>query len=841
MKMMKLMLSLLFMLLMGSVAMAQNYTISGTVTDKSSGETLIGATVMDVRSGKGTVTNVNGRYSITLPKDSIELRISFVGYETQMFRFRMKENRDINVALVDNVTMKEVVITSQRPTSPDASQMSAIQVPVEQLKAIPVLFGEADVLKAMQLLPGVQSGGEGMSGMYVRGGGPDENLFLLDGVPLYNVNHLGGFFSAFNADAIKNVTLYKGSFPAHFGGRLSSVLDITSNNGNDKEIHGGVSVGAIATKVFVEGPIIPEKTTFSLSARRTYFDALIQPFLGLSTLGTGLVTTAGYFFYDFNAKVTHKFNENSRLFLSYYQGDDKVYARIKTRDNSFIFSDGFFNEKMFMKLGYNWGNIVGSARWNYVINPRLFMNVTGAYTRYRNNLSVGMEEQYSSGTNFQEMEMEMRYNSGIRDLTGRVDFDFAPNPDHSMRFGTYYIHHIFSPQVLGTKLENFEQDDYEQNQVSIDTTIGESIIQAGELNAYFEDDWSITPALKVNMGVNLSGFAVQSKMYPSIQPRLSGRFLISKDLSVKVGYAYTTQYLHLLSNSSISLPTDLWVPVTARISPMNAHQVAAGVFYQLGMICDLSIEGYYKKMNNLMEYKDGASFWGASTGWEDKVCLGEGWSYGIEFLAQRTFGAFTGWVGYTWSHADRRFDRPGQELSNGLVFPAKYDRRHDLSIVAMYKPNDNFDCSLTWVYCSGNTVTLALQEYERLEDETSDYGWGYYNYNSLSDYGGRNNYRMPAYHRMDASVNFHKKKTHGIRTWNISVYNLYNRKNPYMLYESSGYHYIDGNNTHYGSALVQLSIFPIIPSVSYTFKFTAPAPKWNFLKQLGKDETTINE
>lgn len=802
----------LLMVAASGVALAQNYTISGVIVDKDGGETMIGATVYDAVSGKGVSTNAYGRFSLTLPKGNVNIRFAYPGFQPKYDSFMLDRDTSFTIALNSVATqLQAVVVQAERPTDAKSSQMSAVSIPVEHLKAVPVLFGEADVLKAIQLMPGVQSGSEGTSGMYVRGGGPDENLFLLDGVPLYNVNHLGGFFSAFNSDAIKGITLYKGSFPAHFGGRLSSVLDITQNDGNNRELHGGVSVGAIATKFYVEGPIIKEKTTFSVSARRTYADALLQPFVRATGIVTDAKTTAGYYFYDFNAKVAHKFSDKSRLYFTYYLGDDKVYAKYRTRNS--IWGDN--SDVIYMGMKYNWGNMVAAARWNYVLTPKLFMNVSGAYTRYRNNMSLSFEEAYSYGDNINETNLEMSYNSGIRDITGRVDFDYAPNPDNTIKFGTYMIHHIFSPEVLGTKVDIYQQTGIQEQQFLFDSLLGESVIHANEANLYFEDDWNITATIKVNGGVNASVFGVQGKAYPSIQPRLSGRLLLSDDLSFKVGYSYTTQYLHLLSNSTVSLPTDLWVPVTARIVPMNAHQVAAGFFYNWGVICDLSVEGYFKKMNNLMEYKDGASFWGSSTGWEDKVTLGQGWAYGIEFLAQRTVGQFTGWLGYTWSHANRQFD----DISQGQVFPAKYDRRHDLSIVLMYKPNENFDASVSWVFCSGNTATLALQEYEPLSDGGEYDDYGYYYDNSISYYETRNNYRLPAYHRMDVSVNFHKQKKHGKRTVNIGVYNLYNRKNPYVIYESEGLPYTSPTGQHYGSSLMQISLFPIIPSVSYQFKF----------------------
>ena len=793
--------------------MAQSsHTISGTVVSQSSGEPLLCATVVDVRSGKGTVTNANGRFSLTLKEDTVQFRVSYVGYKSFDTLIYFNSNIFINVKLVAGIQLNTVTVNAERVASAKSSQISAIEVPMEQIKSVPVLFGETDILKTLQLLPGVQSGTEGMSGVYVRGGGPDENLFLLDGVSLYNVNHLGGFFSAFNSSAVKNVTLYKGSFPARFGGRLSSVLDITTNNGNDKEIHGDISVGLIAAKLSVEGPIIKEKTTFSFSMRRTYGDLLVQPLLGLASALEEEKIRAGYYFYDLNAKVTHKLNDKSRLYASYYMGDDVIYLKVRTRT---LYS-AMFNNDYWMKMGYNWGNIVGSLRWNYELNPKLFMNITGAYTRYRNHISMGAEEHDWSDDYDNSYSVDMSYKSGIRDLIVRSDFDYAPNPDHAVKFGGAFIHHIFTPEIMGMKMEDrqtqYGEEDYNDK---IDTVLGESRVHAEEMFCYVEDDWSISSALKVNFGLYLSGFAVEKVFYPSLQPRISGRILLNDNLSIKTGYAYMTQYMHLLSNYSINLPTDLWVPVTSRIRPMNAHQVAAGVVYNWSGIADFSVEGYYKSMENLLEYKDGASFWSSSTNWEDKVCVGKGWSYGVEFLAQRSFGKYSGWVGYTWSKTMRKFDREGMEINDGKPFPAKYDRRHDISIVMMYKPNKKFDASFTWVYCTGNATTLAMQEFQ--DEETTDEG-DWYDSDVYGYVDGRNNFRMPAYHRMDVGVNFHKQKKRGLRTISLSVYNLYNRKNPFIVYESSRYHYHYQGVT-YNSALVQLSIFPFIPSISYKFEF----------------------
>lgn len=780
------------------VLMATAQTVSGTVTDSLTGETLIGATVLDEGSGKGTVTNAYGRYSLTLKGDSATLRISYIGYRPQEHRIAIGGNCQLSVRLQPALELHEVRVTADRVSSPKVSQMSAIEVPVEQIRLVPVIFGESDVLKAIQLLPGVQSGTEGMSGIYVRGGGPDQNLFLLDGIPLYNVNHLGGFFSAFNGDAVKNITLYKGSFPGRFSGRISSVLDIATNNGNDKEWHGSASVGLIAAKVNVEGPIIKEKTTLSASLRRTYGDLLLRPILWTVAASEPDIAglSAGYYFYDLNVKVTHKFSDRSRLYATWYSGDDEAYTRVKI-------SDSYSNDyKEYMKLSWRWGNLAAAVRWNYELNQKLFMNVSGSYTRYRQRLSLGVEEEWMEYGRWYDDEIEMGINSGINDLAVRADFDYAPSPDHAVKFGGVLTHHTFVPQVQSARVRYTDEP-------SIDTTFGESRVHANELTAYIEDDWSITDALKINGGVALTGFAVDGRFYPSVQPRLSGRFLLMDDLSVKAGYSYMTQYMHLLSNSNISLPTDLWVPVTARIEPMNSHQVAAGVFYNWKNFIDFSIEGYYKWMNNLLEYKPGSTFLGSSVGWEDMVCSGRGWAYGLEFLAQKSVGQVTGWFGYTWSRTMRLFDTPGEELNNGEPFPAKYDRIHDISITVQYKPDDTFDAGVTWVYSTGNTATLAMQEID---------GGGESYRSGIEFVESRNNFRLPAYHRMDVSVNFHKKKKHGVRTWNISVYNLYNRQNPFIIYPKTSERY-DGHGTQYSTSLMQRSLFPILPSVSYIYKF----------------------
>ena len=801
-------------LLPSLMAVAQRHTISGTITDKRSGETLIGATVVDERSGKGTVSNVYGFYSLTLPDDSVRLRVSYVGYEPQVFPLLLNRNESLNVQLRESVMLHEVEIVAERTGDTRSSQMSALEVTVEKIKSVPVLFGEADVIKALQLMPGVQSGSEGSSGMYVRGGGPDENLFLLDGVPLYNVTHLGGFFSAFNTDAIKNVTLYKGSFPARFGGRLSAVLDVAQNNGDAQQLHGDVSLGLIDAKIGLEGPIVKDRTTFSISARRTYAELLLIPTImwfndldkdevgGPDVVGNAKFD-AGYYFYDLNAKLTHRFNDRSRMYGTFYMGADEVYGKIRTVTS--------LGEDANMGFRSRWGNMMGALRWNYNLTPKLFMNVSSSYTQYQSLLVGSMEKELYPGDPHPSL-VEGDYTSGIRDLTGRVDFDYAPTPEHAIKFGGYYTHHWFQPEVAQGSVDYY--DSIQMNgHFTMDSTIMSETVTAGEMVAFVEDDWSISEAVKLNAGLHISGFKVQHSFYPSVQPRVSGRVMLTPDLSFKVGYAFMKQYVHLLSTTSITLPTDLWVPVTDQVKPMESHQLAGGLFYSWSGIANFSVEGYYKQMHNLIEYKDGASFFGSSENWERLVYAGRGWSYGIELLVQREVGRLTGWVGYTWSRTMHLFDREGQVLNGGRAFPAKYDRRHDISIVLNYRFSEKVDVSATWVFSTGNAATLSTQRYPTASEDPDDYdiagGVG-----TLTHTQGRNNYRMPNYHRMDIGANFHRQFKHARRTINVSVYNLYNRQNPYMIYQS-----ISEGQGGYPYSFKQLSIFPVLPSVSYALHF----------------------
>ena len=765
-------------------AQTTSYTISGTITDGTSGEVLIGATVYDYLSGKGTTANNYGFYSLTLPSDSVRLRYSYVGFQNQIQSFFLNANRVVNVEMSGLTQLEGVeILATQESDIIERTQMSTMDIPMDKVRDLPVLLGERDVLKTIQLLPGVQSGSEGSSGLYVRGGGPDQNLILIDGVPIYNATHLFGFFSVFNTDAINSVKLIKGGFPAEYGGRLSSVVDIRMKEGNSKKIHGEGGIGLIASRLTLEGPIIKDKTSFMISGRRTYIDVLTRPIIRSQGDIDG-----GYYFYDLNAKVNHKFSERSRLYLSGYFGNDRFYVKDK-----YSYGGGGNSQEDNFEARLQWGNGIGALRWNYIFGPRLFSNTTVTYSNYDFNIFNQSEYKYEENgvavKNFSRIE----YLSGIQDWSGKMDFNFLPNPDHYIKFGGSYTYHTFNPGI--NRYRERTESTHE------DTLYGSAKIYANEFYTYIEDDWKITERLKLNGGLHFSGFNVEGKTYFSLQPRFSGRYIINERTSVKASYASMSQYLHLLTNAGIGLPTDLWVPPTADIKPQTAQQVAVGAAHQPFEGYEVSLEAYYKKMNNLIEYKDGASFMGNAGDWQSKVETGKGWSYGAELMIEKKMGKTTGWIGYTLSWTDRQFE----ELNNGEKFPYRYDRRNDISVAVTHKFNDRVDVGVVWVYGTGNAVTLPTERYRPAQ------GMAQYYYGDIGYIESRNNYRMRAYHRLDIGVNLHKDTKWGSRTWSFGLYNAYSRQNPFFLYFSADRF----NNTR----LTQLSIFPIIPSVTYNFKF----------------------
>ena len=782
-------------LLLSAPANAQqagHVTISGYVRDQATGENLIGVAVVSPGTGLGTSTNTYGFYSLTLPTpapgDSVRLLASYLSYQ----RLRWAAPATGNLTHIFRLPALAVelagaeVIGSREEKIAQTTRMGTINVPVSQIKLLPALMGETDVLKALQLLPGVQSGGEGTSGLYVRGGSPDQNLILLDGTPVYNASHLFGFFSVFNADALNNVELIKGGFPARYGGRLSSVLDISMKEGNMQEFHGEGAIGLIASRITLEGPIKKDTASFLLSARRTYIDLLARPIIAASTDGA----TAGYFFHDLNGKLNWKVSSRDRLYLSVYTGYDKFYARVK--------DDGEGGDYSKNNAGLGWGNVTAGLRWNRVLNSQLFMNTHFTYSKYQFNVGIEQEDRYRDSATVRTDKNSLRYLSNIRDLGLKTDFDYVPNANHYIRFGGQYILHSFRPGALQAKDDTGDLD----SQLS-----AVAHTMASEAAVYMEDDFRVTERLKINVGLRLSGFLVEGKPYAGVEPRVAARYLLTDEWALKASYARTTQYIHLLTNSGIGLPTDLWVPATAQVAPQRAQQWSVGAARNLRLHdedYELSFEAYYKPMRNLIEYKTGASFLGTTdNNWEDKVASGKGWAYGGEFFIQKKSGRTTGWLGYTLAWSNRRF----AELNKGQRFPYKYDRRHDASLVVIHQFSPTLTLSGTWVYGTGNTVTLSEARYS-LGSFFAPY----------EDYGSRNGYRMRAYHRLDLDLSKTKKKRWGEVVNSFSLYNAYSRRNPYYIYLDNGSQDQYGNVTKEAS-FRQISLFPIIPSFSKSFKF----------------------
>ncbi|HEX6333021.1 MAG TPA: TonB-dependent receptor, partial [Flavisolibacter sp.] len=718
----------------------QKVTLNGYITDERTGERLFGASVFLQNLGVGTTSNNYGFYSITIPADSVELTVSFAGYATYTQQMHLREDMTLNIKLQHARQMEEVVVRAKRKEAiQNRTQMSTIDLPVATIKALPAFLGESDVMKAIQLLPGVQAGSEGSSGIYVRGGGPDQNLILLDGVPVYNVSHLFGFFSVFNTDALHSVEVMKGGFPARYGGRLSSVIDIRMKEGNRNEFHGEGGIGLIASRLTLEGPIGKKKNvSYMFSGRRTYLDIFMRPMIRAQSDGT---IDAGYFFYDLNGKINFNLGKKDHLYLSGYFGDDKFSAREKYD------GDGIWgSEKNSFRSYLKWGNITAVSRWNHEFNRKLFGNLTFHYSRY--NFSVAADDRMErQGVN---ERFFLKYFSGISDWSARYDIDFLPSPNHFFKAGVSAVRHYYKPGAIQSKVtsQSFNED----------TLIKYRFIQANEFDAYVEDDIRITPKLKANIGLHATGFSVNDEFFTSIQPRASVRYLLHPDVSVKASYVQMNQFIHLLTNSGIGLPTDLWVPVTKTVPPQKAHQYALGAAYNHQDKYEFSVETYYKTMDNVIEYAEGASYLNATSNWEDKVEIGRGWSYGAELFVQRKVGKTTGMLGYTWSKTFRKFDN----LNYGKEFPYKYDRRHDFKVSVVHRVSDKFELSASWVFGTGQAITLPTEVYLGNNGE------------EIEVYDGRNNFRMNNFHHLDAGMKFMKKKKKGERAWVISVYNVYN-------------------------------------------------------------------
>lgn len=811
-------------------------TISGFIYDRESHESLIAANLYEIVSGQGAVTNNFGFYSLSVPPGKVELRPSYVGYTSEVYPFILTEDTIIHFFLPPSSLLKEVVVEGDLKNPVLHAETGKISLNPATLTAFPTFLGESDVIKTLQLMPGVAVGTDGMAGLHVRGGNADENLYLVDGNPLYHVHHLLGLFSTFNPEAVKTMEFYKGSFPARYGGRLSSVVDVRMNDGDMKKFSGTASIGLLSSRLSLQGPIIKDKTSFSVSLRRTYLDLLARPAVYFVNKRTKRenpenysTVDFGYYFYDFNAKVNHRFSDRSRLYLSLYDGKDKLFF-----NNESLYSYTNYNEhgdrepetgeiiyhgpgRSSEQAGFDigWGTRMASLNWTYAINSKLFSNATLVYNRYLSDISFTSSGEYFDTLTNPETRIEETtrsyhyfnpiYKSGIKDIGYRFDFDYAYDNQHLIRFGTALLHHDFRPE----ESRIFRKEEEGERNRSDTVTYADDRIRVKELSFYAEDEMELSRRFKANAGIHLSGFFVHGKSYLSAQPRLSARYLLSDDLSLKASYGRMNQYVHLLQSSYISSPNDLWVPITKNVKPLSSQQFTAGLFGRYGGF-DLSVEGYYKKSSNQVEYKDGANILTGNTNWEGRIAQGKGTAYGVELMAKKSVGKTSGWAGYTLSWANREF--PGGEINQGKPYPAKQDNRHKFNAVLMHQFNRKFDLNVSWIYATGNWTTLPEEEFIDI------------NGNQVAYVYQRNNYKMPSYQRLDLSFNYYRHKKNGrMGIWNFSIYNVYAHHNSFIVMPSEKEYpnpdSPDGYPMKFRPAFISYNIFPIIPSFSYTYKF----------------------
>ena len=798
---------LLAVLISVEASAQRKVTVSGHITDSGSGETLIGAGIFEGASRTGAVTNNFGFYTLTLPAGEYDFQYSYVGYEDLVVHIDLVRDTTVNVSMKSGETLSSARIVASKDAGIQSTYLGAIDLPVNQIKNTPVLFGESDVLKVLQMMPGVQGGNEGFSGLYVRGGGPDENLILLDGVPIYNVDHMLGLFSVFQPEAVKKVTIYKGSFPARYGGRVSSIVDIRTNDGNMKETHGSVSVGLISDKLHLEGPIVKDKLSYSVSAR------------GMHTLLYGPIIKAllddaygNYYFYDLNGKVTWRLSDRDRFYFGTYHGRDKfLYEEEYEGEGTVYYGDESRTRKYSERtdVGIFWGNTVWSARWNHIFSSKLFSNTTVAYNRYQMIMGAGAAETEIEKGVKTTNKYHLDYHSGIRDWSARTDFDFTPSPNHLIKFGTEYIYHTFIPE----RMSAIDQE-VQGAAVQIDTTLHftdpRKVYRGHDLSFYAEDDISVSEHLTVNPGAHLSMFNTEGRTYWSLQPRVSAKYSTGSGLSFKAGYARMAQYVHLLSSAQVSLPVDLWVPITKDIRPVMSDQYSVGAYYDRIKGWEFSLEGYWKNMRNILEYKDGTLMLGTSDGWENRVEMGQGTAKGVEFFIQKTAGKTTGWLAYTLAWSDRLF--PDGSINNGEPFPYKYDRRHSIDLSVDHRFNPKWGVNAVWSFATGGTTTVPVRQV------AVQVPHGYITDAQYVDH--RNNFRIPPSHRLNLGVSHYGKRRRGESVWNLSVYNVYNQMNPNFVFMDYGADYDkDGNYIGTSLKMKKITILPILPSLSWTRNF----------------------
>lgn len=768
---------LLLSISLSGVTFAQKrYTLSGTVTDISTGETLIGATIkLKELPQSGGSSNSYGFYSIAAPAGTYVLTTSYVGYNTRMDTIELNRDQAFNPSLRSQTLLDEVVISPNRRNNKNVSspQMGVEKLNMNQINQLPVVLGERDILKSITLMPGIKTSGEGNTGFYVRGGGADQNLILLDEATVYNATHLLGFFSTFNSDAIKDVSIYKGGMPAEYGGRLSSVLDVKMNEGNSKRTSVQGGIGLIASRIKVEGPLDKGKGSFMLSARRTYMD------LFMKASSDTTINKSTLYFYDINAKANYRFNDKNTIYLSGYFGKDVLGLQ-----------DIF---------GTNWGNATGTLRFNHIFNNKLFSNTSIIYSKF-NYVIEGLDRNDG-----------FKATSKIADINFKQDFQYYTSANHSLKFGIQATRHDIAPGDITTTASSSFNSKHVEHRYGY------------EMAAYASDDWKVNDKLTMAYGLRLSsmllvgpgtfsrydatGNIIASQQYKSgeivqhylnLEPRFSFSYLLNEQHSIKASYNRNTQNIHLLTNSTSSSPTDLYVMSSKNIKPEIADQISTGYFRNLkDNVYEFSAEIYYKNLQNQIDYKDAAQLL-VNQDVESQLVYGVGRAYGLELFLKKKYGRFNGWVGYTWSKTERKFD----EINAGKYFPATQDRTHDVSVVGIYKLNQQWTFSSNFVYGTGRAVTYP----------TGKYSVGG---NTTFSYSERNAYRMPASHRLDIAATFEGKPgKHYQSSWTFGIYNVYAHKDPYRIA------FRDSKTVANATEAVQTSIFGIpIPSFTWNFKF----------------------
>jgi len=772
----KLFLVLSFIGFQQIVSSAQSKTtFFGTITDGETGETLIGAKVEIIDANKATVTNEYGFYSITIPAtDTIVISASYIGMETFYQRLPGMNDTKWNIELMPGTTTLDevIIVADQLRDKMSSTQMSMEQISAKTSKVLPALFGEVDIIKTLQLKAGVSSGSEGSTGLYVRGGAGDQNLIMLDEATVYNANHLFGFFSTFNSDAIKDVRLFKGGFPAQYGGRLSSVIDVRMKDGNNKKLSGSGGIGLITSRLTLEGPI-GENTSFVVSGRRTYVDLITNAINKSQEDKPDFNKIPGYNFYDLNAKINTKLGEKDRIYLSGYFGKDQFALKDSTLD-----------------LGFSWGNATLTARWNHIFNNKLFANTSFIFSDYNYDISNEI-----SGFSFS-------LGSKIRNYAGKMDFSYNPNSKHSIKMGISTTYYDFTVGRLKAGSDD--------GSISFSSGIDRTGMEYG---LYVSDEFEIIKNLKANAGLRLSGWTSNNYFDGGIEPRLALLYEVNPRWSIKGGYARMKQYVHLISNSGISLPTDVWYPSTDAVHPQRSDQVSAGFSYLIAKGLLLTNEYYYKWLKNQVDFRDGANLF-LNEEIEREFEFGKGYAYGTEVSLEKDFGKLSGWIAYTLAFV-KRGGFPG--IMDGRYFSPRYDRRNDIKVVATYKFNRRWTASATWVYGSGDLAWLpgGRALFQDIKGGSID--------PVTPIYGDRNTFRLPAYHRGDISVIYYMFPKWGESNLSLSIYNVYDRRNPYFLTLETEFKTVKQGEVEVKIPekinARQVSLFPILPSITWNFNF----------------------